>query len=137
MLFSIKAMLLKRIKIGVGLIIIFIDRTFKRVWAWFCFKFGWVNFEIHFVIPYKMSVMFTLVWTIILNVLQFLNLTSKSNMTLFLAVFALGSTRIHVCIMNGHNIASNIEALVNQILSFLYTLGIPNIYLNNSYIRLG
>ena len=81
--------------------------------------------------------MFTLVWTIILNVLQFLNLTSKSNMTLFLAVFALGSTRIYVCIMNGHNIASNIEALVNQILSFLYTLGIPNIYLNNSYIRLG
>ena len=133
-------MLLERTKIGVGLMITFTDRIFKRVWAWFllfCFKFGWVNSKIHFVIPYEMSVMFTLVWTIILNVLQFLNLTSKSNMTLFLAVFALGSTRIHVCIMNGHNIASNIEALVNQILSFLYTLGIPNIYLNNSYIRLG
>ena len=84
-----------------------------------------------------MSVMFTLVWTIVLNVLQFLNLISKSGMTPFSAVFALGGTNIHVCIMNGQNIASNIEAPVNQILSFLYTLGIPNIYLNDSYIRLG
>ena len=133
-------MLLERTKIGVGLMITFTDRTFKRVWAWFllfCFKFEWVNFEIHFVIPCKMSVIFTLVWTIVLNVLQFLNLMCKSSIIPFPAVFALEGTRNHVCIMNGHNIASNIEASVNQILSFLYTLGIPNIYLNDSYIRLG
>ena len=55
-------------------------------------------------------------------------------MTLFPAVFALGGTRIHVCIINGHNIASNIEAPVNHILSLLYTLGILNIYPNDSYI---
>ena len=78
-----------------------------------------------------MSVMFTLVWTIILNVLQFLNLTSKNSMIPFPAVFALGGTRIHVCIMNGHNISSNIEAPVNQILSFLPTLGTLNICYGN------
>ena len=134
MLFSIKAILLERAKIGVGLMITFTDRIFKRVWAWFllfCFKFGWVNSKIHFVIPCEMSVMFTLVWTIILNVLQFLNLTSKNSMIPFPAVFALGGTRIHVCIMNGHNISSNIEAPVNQILSFLPTLGTLNICYGN------
>jgi len=48
-------------------------------------------------------------------------------MTLFPAVFALRNTRVHICTINGYNIASNVKASVK----------VPNIYLDNGHIRLG
>jgi len=84
-----------------------------------------------------MLVMFTLVWTIVLNALQLLNLTSKSSVIPFLAFFVLRNTRVHIYTMNGHDVSSNIKAPVNQTLSILPTLCIPNIHPDNGYIRLG
>ena len=139
MLLSIKLMLPERAHIGVSLMIAFAVKSFKQVrtqFPIFCFKSGWVDFEICFATPYEMSLIFTLVWTIALNELQSLNLTIKSSIILFLAVFALRNTRVHVCTINGHNVYSNVEAPIDQTLSILPTLCIPNIHPDEGHIRL-
>ena len=53
------------------------------------------------------------------------------------AVFALGDTRVHICSMNGSNVASNIEVSIDQSFNIITTLSIPNIYLDNHHIGFG
>ena len=64
-----------------------------------------------------------------------MNMVGKSCISLFLAVFALGNTWIHVGIMNSGNVASNIEAPINQHFGSSTTLKVSDIHLDDSYIR--
>ena len=56
-------------------------------------------------------------------------------MSLFPVVFTLENFWVHVSSMNGSNVASDIEASINQHLGIRTALEIPDIYLNNDYIR--
>ena len=58
-------------------------------------------------------------------------------MSLLPAVLALENARIHVCTSDGGNIASYIEAPVNQSFCFTTTLDILDVYQNNGHIWLG
>ena len=61
--------------------------------------------------------------------------TYKSGVSLFLVVLALEDIRIYVCTLDSCDMASNIKASVNEILGFETTLRIPNVDLDNSYVR--
>ena len=61
--------------------------------------------------------------------------TYKSSMFLFLAVFTLEDIRIYVCTLDSCYMASNIKASIDEILGFGTTLRIPNVDLDNSYVR--
>ena len=56
-------------------------------------------------------------------------------MALSLIGFTLRDTRTHISILNGSNILSNIEAVVNNSLDFGTTLWIPDVDPNDSWIR--
>jgi len=58
----------------------------------------------------------------------------KDGVTLFLAVFALWNTWVHVGTMYCGNAWANIEQSVDGIFSVCLTLKIPNVYPNYSYI---
>jgi len=64
-----------------------------------------------------------------------IHITYKSSVPLFLVALVLEDIRIYVCTLNSCNMASNIEASVDEILSFGTTLRIPNVNLDNSYVR--
>jgi len=59
----------------------------------------------------------------------------ESSVFLFPAVLALEDIRIHVCTTDSCNVTSNVEASVDEILSFRTTLRILNVDLDNSYVR--
>jgi len=100
--FSIEVILPKQAKVGVNLRV--------RVWfLLFYFKSGQINFEICLATSCKMSMMFTLVRPIALDIPQTLDSTRENSVFPLPAIFVLRDTWIHICTMNGHNIASNIE----------------------------
>ena len=53
------------------------------------------------------------------------------------AIFVLWYSRIHIGTVNYSNKASYIEVSVNDFLGIRPILGIPDVNLNDSYIRLG
>jgi len=72
---------------------------------------------------------FRLVETIILNIFGLLYSISPLP-----AVFALGDTGIHICTFNSSDVASYIEAPINQLLCFPTTLNVPNVYSDDGHI---
>ena len=61
-----------------------------------------------------MAIVFNLIRSTILNILRALNSTRESCMFPLLVVLVLGNTRIHICALNGSNLASHIEGSVNE-----------------------
>jgi len=78
---------------------------------------------------------FKFVQSIVLNVSQALSSISKGDVSPLPVVLVLGDFRIHVCTLYGGNIASNIEAAVDEGLSRHTTLGILYIKSYNCHIR--
>ena len=101
----------------------------------FCFKSRRICFFICFAAPSKFLVIFWLVRTIALDILRFLDSVGKYCMTPLPAVFTLGNAWIHVSIPNSSNILANIEASVNESLSFTSALDIPNVYPDNRHVQ--
>jgi len=56
-----------------------------------------------------------------------LNSAYACRVALFPAVFALRNAWIHVCILNGGNVSSYIESLVDKRFGFGVVLSIPNV----------
>jgi len=79
--------------------------------------------------------MFDFVWTITLDTFGIMYITYKSNVSSFPVVLILKNVGIHICTTNSCNVTSNVEAFVNEILSFGTTLRIPNVNPDNSYVR--
>jgi len=67
------------------------------------------------------------VWSIALDVLGALDSAREGSMSPLLAVFALGNSWIHVCPSYGGDIPADVKALVDETLSFVTALMIPNI----------
>jgi len=75
--------------------------------------------------------MFEFVWAIIFYAPGLLKSTYISSMFLFPTILALEDFWIHICTMNSANVATNVEASVNEALSFCTALSVPYIDLYN------
>jgi len=60
---------------------------------------------------------------------------SKGNIIPLPTIFALRNTRVHIGSSDSSDIIIYIETSVNETFSFCTILRIPNINLNNSYVR--
>jgi len=81
--------------------------------------------------------MFGLVETITLNAFSSLYFAQEYSVSPLPAVFALEDTRIHICTSNSSDVAFYIEASINQLLHFLTTLNILNVYPDDGHIWFG
>jgi len=75
-----------------------------------------VSLEINLVALGKVLVVFSFVWTIVLQAFHTLNVASQDSITPLLAVFTLGDTGVHVSTSDNSNESTNIEALLNEFL---------------------
>ena len=66
-------------------------------------------------------------WSIALDILGTLDSARKGSVSPLSAVFALGDTRVHVCPSNSSDIPADVEAPVDETLSFVTALMIPNV----------
>jgi len=71
------------------------------------------------------------VWTIALDTLGALDSAREGCMTPPPAVFALGHVWVHISPFNSSNIPANVQAPIDEALSFTSTLVIPNVDLDN------
>jgi len=78
--------------------------------------------------------MFYLMWAIIFYTSWLLSSTSEGGIFPLSVIFSLGNSRVHVCILYHSNMASYVEALINERLSWSTILWIPNINLYNSHV---
>ena len=81
--------------------------------------------------------MFRFVRTTAFNTFCFLNSAQKDRIFLLLAVFVLEDTRVHFYTFNGSDIASYVEAPVDQSFHLTTTLDIPDVHPNNGHVQLG
>ena len=72
--------------------------------------------------------------SITFNVFRPLYSARKCCMILPSAIFALGHTQVHIRSSNCGNVPSKVKALINEVLSFLLTLVVPNVYLDNQHV---
>ena len=103
--------------------------------AFLCFKAWWICFFIGLTILAKFTMIFQFVWFVVLDALWTLDSTWKYWVTPFPAIFILWDSRISISSSDCCYILSNIEALINEILSFCTALGIPDVDLYDSYIQ--
>jgi len=85
--------------------------------ALFSFKTKWVNLEVCFATPSKMTMMFGFVWTITLDTSRSLKTVHEHCMTLLPTIFTLGSTRVHISTPDSCDKASYIETSINDLFS--------------------
>jgi len=78
--------------------------------------------------------MFGFIWTVAFDTLRTLNPACTGQMSQFPTVFTLRNTWVYVSTMNCSNVASNIEALIDETFDFGTTLNIPNVEPYNGYI---
>jgi len=100
------------------------------------FASGRVNFVICLTAPCKFSMVDGLMWAITFDTFCSLNSAYTCRVILFPAIFALGNTWIHVCILNGGNESFYVEPSFNKGFSFGAALSILNVNPYYSYVRL-
>ena len=79
--------------------------------------------------------MFAFVRSVIFDTFQTLSTAQESRVSLFLTIFVLWDTGIHVSITYSCNMISDVEGSINGILSLEPTLSIPYVNLDNCHIR--
>jgi len=107
--------------------------------AWFTlliFKPRRISFVICFTTPSKVPIMFGFMGIIAFYTLSSLNSAWECHMPLFLAVFTLGYSRIHICTSDSCYVAPYIETSVDKAFSLASTLDVLNIKLNNGHVWL-
>ena len=120
--------------VGVSLVITPAIRTLECMKTWVAFlslKTRGVCLFIHFAALPKFSVVFRSVWSIALDTLGILDSTREGSIFPLLAVFALGDAWVHVRSSNSSDIPADIKVLVDETLSFVTALMIPNIDLDD------
>ena len=84
-----------------------------------------------------LSVMFSDVSSIALGAPRDMKSTVECHMAPFSIVLALWNARIYISTTNCHDESSNVESMVNNVLSCRTTLGVPDIHPNYCYVRFG
>jgi len=102
----------------------------------FGFKTWKVHFEICFIAPSKMFVVFNLVMSIVFDIPWSLKTAYKDSIFPFLAVFALRDFGAHISFMYSCYVITDIETPIDKVFSFCATLGILYFNLDNCYVRL-
>ena len=64
-----------------------------------------------------------------------LNSACTSHMFLFPTTFALGNTQIYISTSNSGDVATNVEAPIDETFGFGSRLNVPDFDLNNEHIR--
>ena len=64
-----------------------------------------------------------------------LNSACTSHMFLFPTTFALGNTQIYISTSNSGDVATNVEASIDETFGFGSRLNVPDFDLNNEHIR--
>jgi len=95
-----------------------------------------ISFLIHFAIPSKLMMVFSLVRAIALDILGVLDMVGHSCMSPSPAILALRDASVHVGSSNSHNKPPYIEISVNKTFSLTSALNIPDVNPNNQHIRL-
>ena len=75
--------------------------------------------------------------TVALYTLRSLNSAHIWQMTLFPTIFAQKNPRVHVCSMNSHDEAANIESSINDSFCFQSVLYVPYVDLDNGHVQFG
>ena len=118
-LFFVKVVTLERTDIRICLVITLVVDTLKCVGAWFallCFKIRRVNLKVHLTTLCKMLMILNLMWSIAFYIPRTLKVAGKSGMTPLLAILVLWNTKIHICITNSGNEATDVEAMIDECL---------------------
>jgi len=126
----IESMSLEWALVGVSLVIAPAIRAFECMRAWVAFlslKMREVCLLIHFVAPPKFLVIFRSVRSIVLDALGALDSAREGSMFPPPAVFALGDSWVHVRPSYSSDIPADVKAPVDEALSFVTTLIIPNV----------
>jgi len=82
----------------------------------------WIHLGVFFAAPCFLPVMLRFMRSIVFNIPRCVWLVAEYWVFLFPAVLTLWNTRIHICAMNGGNILANVELLIDDVLSFGFTL---------------
>jgi len=64
-----------------------------------------------------------------------LNPVCKGSVPLFPVVFALKYSQVYVHLSNSHDVAFYVEASVDETFSLASTLGVPDVYLDDSHVH--
>jgi len=116
--------------VGVSLVIAPAIRAFECMRAWVTFlslKTRGVRLLICFVAPPKFLVIFGSVRSIALDALGALDSAREGSMSPLPAIFALEDSRVHVCPFYSSDIPANVKAPIDETLSFVTALMIPNV----------
>ena len=138
--FMMELIFLKWTQVGVHLVISMTVGALEGMWTWFtffCLKMRGISFLICFAILPKLTIVFSLVRAIALDVLGALDTAGHSHMSPLPAILVLRNARIYVGSSNGCNKPSYIETPVNKTFSLTSTLNILDVNPNNWHIRLG
>ena len=116
--------------------VFFAVSTFKNMRTWLSFYTGQsIGILILFAISCLLSVMFGKMCFIALCTSGYIRVTTKCRMSLFLTVLVLWNVGICIHTINSGDISSNIELLVDNVLSSWSTLQVPDVNLNYYYIQ--
>ena len=116
--------------VGVSLVITPAIRVFECMRTWVTFlslETKEVRLLICFAALPKFSVVFGSVQSIALNTLGALDSAREGSVFPLPAVFALGDSQVHVRPSYGGNIPADVKVLVDEALSFVTALIIPNV----------
>jgi len=116
--------------VGVSLVIAPAIRAFKCIRTWVAFlslETRGIRLLICFAAPPKFLVVFGSVWSIALDTLGALDSAREGSVSPLPAVFALGDSWVHVHPSYGGDIPADVKAPVDEALSFVTTLMIPNV----------
>jgi len=101
----------------------------------FSFKSGEVSLEIILTTSYHLSVVFYFMRTVAFDTFRSMHTTHEGHLSLFLTIFTLIDTRIHICSLNCCNVTSDIKAFVDVTFNLGTTLRVLYINPNYCYIR--
>jgi len=127
-----------RTAIAIHLMVSFAIHVFEDVRAWLT-VFGGHSvcfFVVHATLCF-LSVVFGRVSSIAFGASGNMRTIAECQVAPLPTVLALRDTWVHVGISNGSDVVSNIEALVDDVLSYRTALGIPDVHPNHHLVRFG
>ena len=124
--------------IAIHLVVSLVIHAFEDMRTWFT-NIG--SHSIHFLVFHTtlcfLSVVFGIMSSIALGAPGDVRVTTKCQMSPLPTVLTLRNPWVHVCSVNGRNVSSNVESLIDDVLCTRTILRIPDVYPYYCFIRLG
>ena len=137
-LVPIKTVAPVRTAIAICLMVSFAIHVFEDVKAWLTIFGGRsVCFFVVHATPRFLSVVFSQVSSVVFGVSGDMRMTAECRVAPLPTVLALRDTWVCVGTSNSSDVASNIEASVDDVLSYRTALGIPDVYPNHHLVGFG